>query len=54
MTHHVMAFVAGSYGAAVLILSGLSLGTLIRFRSAKRRLDAVDADRPQRRRTRRG
>lgn len=54
MTQDVMAFVAGSYGTAVLILGGLAIGTLIRFRSAARRLTAVETSRPQRRRARRG
>lgn len=49
MTHHVMAFVAGSYGAALLILTGLSITTFFRFRSASRRLATVEASRPRRR-----
>lgn len=40
--HHVMPFVAGSYGAAVLFLGGLALTSLLRYRGARRRLAAIE------------
>jgi len=40
--HHVMPFVAGSYGAAVLVLGSLALASLLRYRRARRRLAAVE------------
>lgn len=40
--HHVMPFVAGSYGAAVLILGALALSALVRYRGAQRRLAAIE------------
>ncbi|MGC9268789.1 heme exporter protein CcmD [Acidiphilium sp.] len=42
MLHHVMPFVAGSYGAAVLILGSLALASLLRYRGARRRLAAIE------------
>lgn len=53
MTHHVMAFVAGAFGAALLILCGLSIATFLRFRTASRRLVFVEVNRPRRRERRR-
>ncbi|MCW8306679.1 heme exporter protein CcmD [Acidiphilium sp. PA] len=37
-----MPYVAGSYGATILILGGLSLTSLLRYRAARRRLAAVE------------
>jgi heme exporter protein CcmD len=48
MIKDVMPFVAGSYGAAVLVLGFLSAGTVWRYRRARARLAAID---PRRRRS---
>ena len=42
MIKDVMPFVAGSYGAAVLVLGFLALSALLRLRRARLRLAAVD------------
>ena len=42
MVQDVMPFVAGSYGAALLVLGFLSAGSFLRFRRARARLAAVD------------
>lgn len=42
MIKDVMPFVAGSYGAAVLVLGFLGLSSLLRLRRARLRLSAVD------------
>ena len=42
MIKHVMPFVAGSYGAAILVLGFLAVTSLLRYRGARRRLAAVE------------
>lgn len=42
MIEHAMPFVAGSYGAAVAILAFIAGGAMLRYRTAKRRLAAVE------------
>ncbi|MDD2877704.1 MAG: heme exporter protein CcmD [Acidiphilium sp.] len=42
MIKHVLPYVVGSYGAAILILGFLALTSLLRYRAARRRLAAVE------------
>jgi hypothetical protein len=42
MIRDVMPYVAGSYGAAVLLLGFLSTTTFLRYRKVRARLAAVD------------
>lgn len=42
MIHHVMPYVAGSYGAALLVLGFLAITSLLRYRGAHRRLAAIE------------
>ncbi len=42
MIKHVMSYVVGSYGATIVILGFLSLTSLLRYRSARKRLAAVE------------
>ncbi|MCF3945478.1 heme exporter protein CcmD [Acidiphilium sp. AL] len=42
MIRDAMPFVAGSYGAALLVLGFLALSALLRYRGARRRLAAVE------------
>jgi len=48
MIKDLMPFVAGSYGATILVLGTFSLFTLLRYRAARRRLDAAEAARGDR------
>lgn len=51
MVKDVMPYVAGAYGAALLVLGFLSVGSFLRYRQARRRLAAVE---PRGRRPRAG
>ncbi len=42
MIKDVMPFVAGSYGAALLVLGFLTVSAVLRYRGARRRLAAVE------------
>ncbi len=49
MIKDLMPFVAGSYGAAVIVLGTFALLTLLRYRTARQRLAAAQASRAKRR-----
>lgn len=51
MVKDVMPYVAGAYGAALLVLGFLSVNSFLRYRQARRRLAAVE---PRGRRVRGG
>ena len=49
MIKDLMPFVAGSYGATVIVLGTFALLTLLRYRTARRLLAAAQASRGKRR-----
>ena len=48
MVEDVMPFVAGSYGAAILVLGFLSVTTFMRYQKVRARLRAIDPRRQRR------